>query len=166
MPLNAAEQDARDLLDTVWWDDVKNDIPIPVDVFRVARKLGLQVFLADMPPDVSGTLSRDDRGNAVIYLNRDDAQTRQRFTCAHEIGHYRSRTKHKRADLNFVDYRSTLAALGTDRDEIWANQFAAGLLMPADKVRELKTLGPDLLATFFGVSKQAMELRFRNLRLS
>jgi Zn-dependent peptidase ImmA (M78 family) len=69
----------------------------------------------------------------------------------------------------FVDNRDTLAGLGTDVDEIFANQFAAALLMPARRVQEffqLKNLRADEMGILFGTSAQAIEIRLRNLRLT
>lgn len=37
---------------------------------------------------VSGALSKSRNEPAVIYLNADHHTHRQRFTCAHELGHH------------------------------------------------------------------------------
>src|ERR1041384_7945755 len=59
---------------------------VPVAVERVAAGLGLQVERADLD-DVSGLLViEDDKG--MIGVNASHPQVRQRFTIAHEVGHY------------------------------------------------------------------------------
>jgi Zn-dependent peptidase ImmA (M78 family) len=51
-------------------------------------------------------------------------------------------------------------------DEIFANKFAAALLMPKEEVERLEHdgLSPALLALKFGVSEEAMNFRLDNLR--
>lgn len=105
-------------------------------------------------------------GDVVISLNGLDHPNRQRFTCAHEIGHYSSRRK-SGEDETFSDRRATLAGLGVSPEEIYANQFAAALLMPAHLVQRFRGegLAVEKMARRFGTSVQAMELRIRNLGL-
>jgi Zn-dependent peptidase ImmA (M78 family) len=57
----------------------------PVDVRRLAAKRGICVMAKRMPFD--GTISRLRGGGYVVALNRAQSEARQRFTCAHEIGH-------------------------------------------------------------------------------
>jgi Zn-dependent peptidase ImmA (M78 family) len=61
-----------------------------------------------------------------------------------------------------------LASAGTDEREIFANQFAANLLMPESEVRSRwqRTASPVTLAAAFRVSQDAMSFRLRNLGLS
>lgn len=134
------------------------------------------IHLDDLDPEVSGLLYRRPN-NTVIAVNRDHADTRRRFTIAHELGHLRLHEGRPlivdhvvRVRINARDHRSSLA---TDREEIEANRFAAALLMPPDFVeaqvqRIIKRgLGEnatiDALARKFGVSSQAMEIRLTNL---
>ncbi|RBY91429.1 toxin [Blastococcus sp. TF02A-30] len=120
-----------------------------------------------MDLDVSGTLRRS-HGETVIDLNRSDAPVRQRFTCAHELGHFVYNTSgvEPASAFEFVDFRSTLAAAGVDPAEIYANRFAAALLMPEDEVRKRQHLGVPLSALSFNVSEQAMSLRWRSLGIA
>jgi len=61
-----------------------------------------------------------------------------------------------------------LASCGTSRQEIFANQFGAELLMPEDEVQQLHRLGLDevAMARRFNVSLDAMRFRLVNLRLA
>lgn len=148
----------------------------PVDVERVARQLGYQVVFQHFRNDISGTVLQNDDGSLTIGINTFHPEVRQRFSIAHEIGHARLHT----SDLKqrpFVDpparvlFRDGTSSLGESPLEIQANQFAAGLLMPADFV---KTVGQRLidrnqaisvealvatLAKRFEVSEQAMRYR-------
>lgn len=172
MTVRQAERDAAQLLASSWWSDARLDGPLPVDPLRLARALGLDVRTVPLPSDESGNIvippdGTDER--PVINLNAWDHPNRQRFTCAHEIGHYLRRQHRGDRARTFVDYRDTLAGLGTDAEEIYANQFAAALLMPAHLVKQLyadQGQPVEVLAARFGTSVQAVNVRLRNLRLA
>src|SRR5947209_48866 len=82
-----AEQEAAKLLNS-WWTSPDRDRPLPVDPTELAGRLGIRVETLPLPPDVSGSIAIPFGGVPVIRLNRQDGASRQRFTCAHEIGHY------------------------------------------------------------------------------
>lgn len=157
--LLSAEEDAAALLAAVGG-------PVPVDPFALARSLGLATRSVPLPSDVCGRIVRRPRTGATLLVNRADTLARQRFTCAHQLGHYRSCTASGAATFEFVDFRSTLAAGSCDL-EVWANQFAAALLMPAPLVRSCSAAGLDAaaLARVLGTSEPAARSRLRNLRL-
>jgi Zn-dependent peptidase ImmA (M78 family) len=159
---------AKELLTAVWapnWEDT----PYPVDPAKIAEKLGVKVFAADLNKDVSGMLLKQPARDPEIYINGSDSPNRRRFSCAHELGHYVKRTSGGDSPeaLEFVDFRDPLSAQGQDQDEIWANQFAAALLMPRELVLRLheELQAPAALAGEFGVSTDAMTFRLQNLGL-
>lgn len=162
MQVKEAEREAIRLLEDSWPSG-----ELPVNPFLIAEALGIQVTFAQLPRDESGRIEIVPDQTPRIWINRDDAEARQRFTCAHEIGHYRRRAEYG-PEAKIVDYRDTLAGLGTDEREIFANQFAAALLMPADRVAQFHRSGIDVnsMARIFGTSAQAMGLRLRNLSLA
>jgi Zn-dependent peptidase ImmA (M78 family) len=113
--------------------------------------------------------------NSLHHLNR------QRFTLAHEIAHLHLHREHITNAVH-VDKRFTETVLrrdhrsskGVDEKEIEANQFAAALLMPTDKLFEaLEETQLDVedeqalddLARRFKVSKATLQYRIRNLAL-
>lgn len=139
----------------------------PVDVFKIARELGIEVNRVPLPENISGRIRRIDGDKFAIDVNRDHSTTRQRFTVAHEIGHY---IYHR--DLLGKGTGDTLAfrAEGTDlpnpnitaTQERQANIFAANLLMPTHLITALKASGiraPADLARHLGVSEQAMRIK-------
>jgi len=131
--------------------------------------MGLRVLDADLPDNVSGALLKQIGEDPVILLNRTDSRNRKRFSCAHELGHYASRVMGSRAEhYEYIDLRGVESGAGTNPDEIYANQFAAELLMPEDKMRELHRQGhsPLSIAQFFAVSDDAIRFRLNNLGLS
>jgi len=166
VPKQTAQRAATEVLDSNWWEPgLPHDWQVPVDPFAIASKLGIDVYQADLQPDVSGAIQRQRTGRPVIYVSKHDAHVRQRFTCAHELGHYKQRIDTGDAEFEFVDFRGTLATTGTHPDEIYANQFAAELLMPRELVKSMRKQGVTGLAATFNVSTQAMGLRLRNLGL-
>jgi Zn-dependent peptidase ImmA (M78 family) len=77
-------------------------------------------------------------GTGVIGVNNNHHRNRQRFTIAHEIAHYRLHHVGKVFnDATPVFFRDTTSAAGQSPQEIVANAFAAELLMPENKLREL-----------------------------
>lgn len=127
----------------------------------------MRVYTVEMAPDVSGALVGQRGQDPEVYLNERDSPNRQRFTCAHEIGHYRKRVADGAAVFSYVDRRDDLASEGTDLDEVYANQFAAALLMPAELVKHMwrGEKDPTILAYRFSVSVDAMTYRLKNLNL-
>jgi Zn-dependent peptidase ImmA (M78 family) len=153
---------------------------LPIDVEQVAKKLGITVRYEHYDEDLSGVLVKEvDR--VLIGVNSSHAVTRQRFTVAHECGHYVlqhtgevfvDKTIRSQSQILRRDGKSSL---GSDAYEVAANQFAAELLMPATilEVQVTKRLqakskisADELvseLASLFKVSSQAMEYRLTNL---
>ncbi|MGI6878850.1 ImmA/IrrE family metallo-endopeptidase [Microbacterium sp. gxy059] len=163
--MSTAEATARDVLDSLYGEGVR---PLPIDPVQVARALGVNVFGADFENSLSGMIAKLEAGGDVeIFVNTTHAPVRQRFTTAHELGHYFSE-KSKGEDRPYVHRRDALSACGTAGEEIFANQFAAELLMPAAEVRRLHALGFSRvdLANRFQVSLDALGHRLANLGLS
>ncbi|HEV3321549.1 MAG TPA: ImmA/IrrE family metallo-endopeptidase [Solirubrobacteraceae bacterium] len=158
------ERDAQEMLQTYW---AKEDgtLPLPVDPIAIAGKLGIKVFTAVLEPNVSGMLFMRPGSDPEIYLSQSDSYNRQRFTCAHELGHWSKRVAAGEESAHVVDYRGPLAATGNDSQEIYANQFAAALLMPAPEVLRLKERGysPIAVADELRVSPEAASFRIANL---
>jgi hypothetical protein len=151
------------------WTDSDGRVNFPVDPVVIAKSLKVDVVRANLEEGVSGILIKEpSQASAQIFLNRRDHEKRQRFTCAHEIGHLTKRGPDASGRIGYVDSRDTLSSSGTDTEEIWANQFAAELLMPAVAVRTWWATGLTVAKTakIFGVSEEAMRVRLASLRLS
>lgn len=152
-----AEQDARTVL-LNYWADPSGALPAPVDPVRIARSMGLDVFAATMERDVSGVLFKQ-HGVPTIHVNALDAPVRQRFTCAHEIGHYYLHLIEGDEEYGYVDERGMLSTQGIDAGEIYANRFAAALLMPPELLDRVGRRNPVRAASLLGVSLAAMTHR-------
>src|SRR5690349_12057855 len=146
--------------------------PVPVD--DLAKALDIDVRYSAGAEDVSGALIRDEDA-VVIAVNSAQHENRQRFTIAHEIGHF---LLHKGTQVHFdedfrINYRDATSSDATKRDEIEANGFAAALLMPEPFLRrDWLRLRPEdagipnavrSLSVRYKVSPKAMELRLVNL---
>lgn len=148
----------------------------PINPSSIAEELGIKVEKAPFSDDLSGVLMRSN-GSAIIALNKSHKKVRQRFTIAHELGHF---VMNHKGDM-FVDQkvfnkRDGRSGIAIDPQEIEANDFAACLLMPEKMVlAEVFKLVPEQttdrreliskLAQIFDVSTQAMEFRLINLGL-
>jgi Zn-dependent peptidase ImmA (M78 family) len=151
----------------------------PVPVERIAKLRGAEVRYVAFDGDVSGLLAKEE-GHVIIGVNVLHPNTRQRFTIAHEIGHWELNhldlygDNEIHVDRNFkMMLRDGKSSQATDIAEIEANSYAAELLMPTCMLmdeRELRN-GVDYdddeliqnLATRYKVSKQAMTFRLGKL---
>lgn len=135
-------------------------------VVRLGGKIMIQDVL-DFNRHSSGSIRIDGPGQFHIFLASHTGPTRDRFTIAHELGHY---------FLHYVYPNQTGRAVekleaqryGTGRVEWEANWFAAGFLMPAISFREQYALlrgSAPLLADKFGVSNEAAQIRIKALDL-
>ncbi|WP_227287008.1 ImmA/IrrE family metallo-endopeptidase [Boseongicola sp. H5] len=140
---------------------------VPVDVHQLTAALGVRLKTAFLAPNISGMLERVGE-KFLITLNTGDSYTRQRFTLAHELGHYMLH-RHLVGDgldddrayrsTNVGKYHNTMIG---PKEETEANKFAASLLMPSESVnREWAKPGstPAQMASLFGVSEHAMSIR-------
>jgi Zn-dependent peptidase ImmA (M78 family) len=153
----------------------------PVNILRVAQSLGAKVAFEPFGEELSGMLVRKE-DQVIIGVNSRHPNTRQRFTIAHELGHWQLGhegelflDKTLRSKSVSVKKRDQRAAAGSDREEIQANAFAAAILMPEQMLIaavEKRLQGDDEyeidrlvgeLANEFEVSSQAMEHRLTNL---
>jgi Zn-dependent peptidase ImmA (M78 family) len=148
---------ARALLSKHW------DGRLPVDLDAIATAEGLIVQRLGLFEefDVSGEYLKTAR---EIRVNERESRVRQRFTLAHELGHYA--LGHEDAPRDTLEAFSSRAV---DPQERAANQFAAELLMPSSAVAKLVQSGSfksvDELAKAFNVSNVAMTYRINNLGL-
>ena len=107
---------------------------------RIAKRNGIKIRYEPLDDDLSGMIFLKDN-QAVIGVNAHHRPNRQRFTIAHELGHFFLHSDVLKQGAH-VDTMITMlkrdqnAALGTVNIEVEANQFAAELLMPKKFVRD------------------------------
>lgn len=145
------------------------------DPESLSKKLGVKVVYEKLDDEVSGVLVVQE-AKPIIFINTEHHLNRQRFTIAHELGHYLLHKQEQvHVDNDFtIAYRNTKSSTGENLHEIEANQFAAELLMPEKCVEQYLAENKIALITettilemsnFFGVSLQAMTIRLSTLSL-
>jgi len=151
----------------------------PVDVEKIAAAMGIDVTKMIFSKDeISGAIKmRGKQGVPIIVVNQNHCVERQRFTIAHEIGHFVLHAiDNMHVDSDNVYFRdSNASSTTTNIKEVQANQFAAEMLMPRGLVIkdllgefELKNNDVDAktiarLAKKYNVSQQAMMIRIGGL---
>ena len=108
----------------------------PVKLDAIAKKLGITIKHEPFDDDISGVLYRDPN-STIIGVNSFHHPNRQRFTLAHEIGHFVLHEMDVHVDKGYrIVLRSSVSSQAVDPHEIDANRFAAELLMPGKLVRK------------------------------
>lgn len=126
------------------------------DLVEIVERLKGNITLQHIDEwiDESGSIFVHGENDFDIALPHYTSPMRDRFTIAHELGHYFLHSNQGRIPI--IAYRS-----GSGRLEWEANWFAASLLMPSDKFKEYVGQGMDLygLAAKFQVSLDAIRVR-------
>ena len=82
-----AREAARKVLDGNW------DQQVPVKIEQICRACGVTTYKCIMPDDLSGMIvKRAAERDAKAFIDKEEPGVRQRFTLAHELGHFIERT--------------------------------------------------------------------------
>ncbi|MBN8853698.1 MAG: hypothetical protein BGO55_11760 [Sphingobacteriales bacterium 50-39] len=159
--MNNAAKAARELLLSLGWCQ-----PSDLSMEEIAWACGLMVTRKEMDGCEGRIIMSRDGG--IISINASiDYQPKINFILAHEIGHS---CLHGNIQPLFADNKHSLAewyAKGEHEKE--ANDFATELLMPSEAfARRVKGQKPSVnvigdAATYFGASRTAAFLRYRDL---
>ena len=140
------------------------------DLEVIVAKLGGKIQYQDiweLDSSESGSIVIESKNKFEITLAAHTSKARDRFTIAHELGHYFLHYRlPERAGKSVGSLRA--ARYGFDLAEMEANWFAASFLMPEQKYREIfSQLGGSQfeIAEHFGVSVSASRVRARSLGL-
>jgi Zn-dependent peptidase ImmA (M78 family) len=155
-----AAEDAAQLLKATF------RLRMPVDPIAIAQELGIRVREGELDRDRLGGLVIEPGEEPQIYMNELDLLVRRRLTCAIELGHY-IRGAGKSDKYGRVDRRSDRIDAQQDPESIYAEEFAACLLVPDGDARLMVELGLDELemALRFRVSMELLQLRLNELGL-
>ncbi|MGP1346169.1 MAG: ImmA/IrrE family metallo-endopeptidase [Phycisphaerales bacterium] len=169
------------------------DIPLPIPIEQwIEHPLGYELGFADEDELGEGVLglARPGTGEMLISATLEHHEPRLRFTCAHELAHLLLHKSHAEAFRDVALPHDKTA----DQVEREADRFAAALLMPVstlaaqiEAARNNSQLAPECIAMLrgddalavwlwrrcflpwlcdrYGVSRQAMAYRCRELRL-
>jgi len=144
--------------------DHQHSIPVPIE--EICREYNVSVFRMEFDDEtVSGMIRRTENG-ASIYVNAKDTPELQRFTTAHELGHFLLHLDgtNRRGLIEHGDIQERYRRDGDHSpEERAANRFAAAVLMPDPVIQELGDIYPvESLAQFLAVSHEALKIRLRN----
>jgi Zn-dependent peptidase ImmA (M78 family) len=137
---------------------------MPVESAAIAGDLGIQVLDLALDENTLGALLMAPGEDPKIVLNERHSILRRRLTCALELGHYVRRS----ADTNAYRRVDRCATSGENKEDLFAQEFAACLLMPKLKVEIFAEVGMDDLdmALRFLVPREAMQIRLKALGLA
>ena len=144
---------------------INNDmLKIPVDILKIAKTNDIEVYAGELDKKVSGAIRYDkEKDKFAILVNKNDSMVRQRFTIAHELGHFFLHKEILKSDEIHVDIMFRMP----DEKEKEVDYFAGALLMNRtllEKMHEAITSITEL-AQIFKVSVSAMTVRLDKLSL-
>jgi Zn-dependent peptidase ImmA (M78 family) len=136
--------------------------PLPDTLTVVEDLAGIPVAILPLPNGIAGAFGRR-RNQPFIFLNGNEPLVRQRFTLAHEFGHYRL------GHLPVVDKTEAIFfGKPTNLDETQARYFAGEILLPKPALESwLERHQPESndlevvvrLAAAFGISAMTTRVR-------
>ena len=140
--------------------------PLADILVLIEEDAGIPIGVLELPAGFAGVMKRA-RDRAFIFVNGTEAPVRQRFTLAHEYGHFRlgHGTVYDR-DIDVFNAR--------DPQEVAANAFAAEFLAPRAAVYAWMERRGDTdidlellvrLACHFGISAEAARIRLETVGL-
>lgn len=147
-----------------------------LDVIKLANDVGLKVKPME---DINAVFSKEnafikyENDAFTIYVNPNQSKQRQRFSIAHELGHYANH-KEEIKNKGKID-RDSVNSLDKNKEEE-ADKYAAELLIPAEDLKayiETNNLNGqkvitksvvESLAERYDVSLYAMIMRLRELK--
>ena len=170
--MNKINQKLEDLTSEIL---MNNDMyKIPVDVIKIANSNDIKVYEGDLNKKISGAIRYNkDENKFEILINKNDIKVRQRFTIAHELGHYFLHQDFLKSEEIHVDimYRSInnneseIEKLREKEKEV--DYFAGALLMNRTLLEKMHKENNSIkeLAEIFNVSVSAMTVRLDILGL-
>lgn len=156
MPANfqSAIQESKDILTSFGVDAP------PVPLADIVSSYGLNILYADLSKikkgnEIAGFIDFDKKR---IVVNKDDPPNRQRFTIAHELGHYILHKDYVKNDSEYkVLLRRPLKDQNYTKEEKEANCFAAYLLVPNNLIEKYKDIPTSISASLFAVSEEVIK---------
>lgn len=130
----------------------ENKLSFPLDIASLINEYNIKVYFKDFEM-IEGLLLREE-DCSLMFIKYDSLITRQRFTMAHELGHY----------LLHDDITTSLEVQNRTTEKE-ADDFASNLLMPTNElIKQIELHSMDgfvgmkecfEISTYFGVSFEA-----------
>lgn len=135
-----------------------------IPVTEIAESNGVNVVFADMGKFAEKVAGFIDFGSRRIYVNMADRPQRQRFTIAHELGHWLLHRGSFEADPKLYPVLPRFQSVDwSNAFEQEANAFAAELLVPERLLKQVSGAPTVALANVFDVSRAMIENRLKYL---
>jgi Zn-dependent peptidase ImmA (M78 family) len=136
-------------------------------VYNMGGEVKLKDFWAEGSSE-GGSLEVRKRDDFTIYVPFDTSEVRDRFTIAHELGHYILHYLWYVQVKNEDDFKLRASRYGSDRAEWEANWFASAFLLPEQSFRKAFEEGKSLgqISRDFNVSEQAAHIRAKALGIN
>lgn len=137
----------------------------PIPVLDIAESQGVNVVFDEMGKYSELISGFCDFRKQRLFVNANDHVSRQTFTIAHELGHWLLHRDFFLEDASRYPVLPRFQSVDVSNPyEQEANDFAANLLVPARLLVPVRGAPVSVLASIFGVSKQMMEIRLKNVR--
>lgn len=144
---------------------LNNDLyKIPANIFKIAEANDITVLKADLEKKILGAIRYDKENKKyTILLNENQDYVQQRFTLAHELGHFFMHKEILEKDELHVDIMYKIE----DIDEQDVDYFAGALLMNRMLLEKMYETNQSIreLAEMFEVSISVMTIRLNTLGL-
>ncbi len=148
---------------------LKNDMyKIPVDVIGIAKANDIKVYKGNLDKKISGAIRYNRSTNEFeILVNENDTRENQRFTIAHEIGHFFLHKDILENDDVHVDIMFRIPNEEEKEREKEVDYFAGALLMNKTLLEKIYNENNTIteLSQLFDVSVSAMTVRLDILGL-
>ena len=144
---------------------LNNDLyKIPVNILKIAKANDIAVYKADLEKKILGAIRYDKESKKyTILLNEKQTHEQQRFTLAHELGHFFLHKEILESNELHVDIMYKIE----DEQEAEVDYFAGALLMNRLLLEKMYEKNPSIrdLAEMFEVSISVMTIRLDILGL-
>lgn len=106
------------------------------DPLRIIKELGIIVQFADLGENkgLYHTLEIEDNIYHCIHINNKLSSSEQRYTLAHELGHY---ILHQGSNIHFL---RRVTSIPLSRQEIEADLFASYFMVSDEEIKEINNL--------------------------
>jgi Zn-dependent peptidase ImmA (M78 family) len=163
-PSNISRDNIESLAEKISNQFKLTDFSVEADpLLQFVRMLGGQIHYqnpTDFCMSESGSIEVRGQNNFDLYLSTFTGPLRDRFTIAHELGHYFVHSKQGELPIR-------ASRKGSGQLEWEANWFAAALLMPSDEFTKISDkFDGDVysIAGHFQVSSQAVTIRQKRVK--
>lgn len=144
---------------------LNNDLyKIPVNILKIAKANDIAVFTADLEKKILGAIRYDKQNKKyTILLNEKQSYEQQRFTLAHELGHFFLHKQILESEELHVDIMYKIE----NEQEAEVDYFAGALLMNKLLLEKMYEKNQSIreLAEMFEVSVSVMTIRLDTIGL-